>query len=401
MYHEMQLGNYPLQFRNTDFMSGAYVGDIHYIPKGGTGSRPIAVPNRFLQEGLVPLYGYLKILLGRLSTDATFDQEKFDPVIQSRVTTDSRFVGSVDLTEATDNLPMDWILWFVTKNILPYPKGWESLRLFQYLARSQWNNDGYMSRWTVGQPLGTLPSFCWLGLTHNIFLESLSLWLGFGHSPYRVLGDDVVIFSKRLHRNYIREFSKRGIPLSLTKTYSGKLTEFAGKTFIKRLTPFLTPDHNVVTFSNLFDWQFATGIRIPWRNLPRKIHKRITRYTGKLAMSGQQCYELIQYLAVPSRGSTRHPFPDKKWEDMLVQLWLLLEEEVLEPDHGQLHTGIICLQDMVGVINSQPLEMGGYFRRYYQTRLPEWYRRKFRPTTTDRFFSTAVVAAEKVGLLRK
>jgi hypothetical protein len=399
MYRDIRDGDiHPLRYSNTDKMSGVYVGDIHYIPKAGTGYRPIAVPNRLIQQGLVPLYRFLSGVLRQLPNDCTFDQGQFDSVIQSRVTTDSRFIGSVDLTAATDYLPMSWLDDFVSSFLPNSEKVRNSLELFQLVSRSKWSNDGYMSEWLVGQPLGTLPSFSWLGLTHNLYLESLSLELGLGHSPYRVLGDDVVIFSKRLHRSYIRTMANRGIPLSLSKSYSGKLTEFAGKTFVKRCNPFLNPDHNLVTWSSLFDWQYSTGIRIPWHLLPRRIKSKITRLTGKLALSGQQCYELVQYVTVPARGSTSQPLIDSQWDDMLVDMWLQLEEETLPEEHHVLHTGAIHLQDRVGVISRTPLEMGGYFRRYYQTRLPEWFRRKFRPATTDRLFSVAKVAAENARL---
>lgn len=409
-----------LSFKSTDFMSGVYVGDIHYIPKSGTGYRPIAVPNRFIQSGLVPLYGLLRRILSRIPQDATFEQDRFDSVIQSRVTTDSRFVGSIDLRSATDHLPLEWISDFVRSlcSKCDDPLILKSLQLFELVSRSKWNNEGYMSVWKVGQPLGTLPSFCWLALTHNLFCEGLSLHLGLGHSPYCILGDDIVVFSKRLHKSYIRMMGNRNVPISPQKCFSGKLTEFAGKVFIKKSNPFLTPDHSIVTWQSLYDWQFATGIRIPWERLPKAIKRRITRIFGKLALSGQLCYELGQLVTIPNRGSTRHCFFDEEYRDMLVHYFRLAEEETPEPPEAMVHTGITRIQDTVGVlfkprvhhsilstsltervrvISRDKLEMGGYFRRYYQTRLPEWYRKKFRPTTTDKLFSMLRTAAEEVG----
>nr|DBA06307.1 TPA_asm: RdRp [Ulva lactuca associated mitovirus 1] len=409
-----------LSFKSTDFMSGVYVGDVHYIPKQGTGYRPIAVPNRFIQSGLVPIYGLLVRVLKNLPLDATYDQDKFDSVIQSRVTTDSRFIGSIDLSSATDHLPLCWIAPFVKELVANH--GCEvtelSLRLFELVSRSKWHNEGYMSEWKVGQPLGTLPSFTWLSLTHHLFCEALALQIGLGHSPYRILGDDIVVFSKNFHKAYIREMLKRDIPISRHKCYSGKLTEFAGKTFIKKINPFLTPDHSIVSWQSLFDWQYSTGIRIPWDRLPKNIKRRITRYFGKLAVSGQRAYTLAQLVTVPDRGSTRHRFVDSESDDLLVHYFRLCEEETPDMPEAVLHTGMTLIQNTVGilftdqvplnhplslrervqVISKTPLEMGGYFRRYYQTVLPDWYRKKFRPTPTDKIFSMLRIAAEEVGL---
>jgi hypothetical protein len=142
----------------TDFMSGTYVGDIHYIPKAGSGYRPIAVPNRFVQKALKPCYLHLSSILRALPRDCTYNQDRFDSGIISRVNSDGFFISSVDLSAATENLPLAWAEYFVKifRLTTDQQTSWD---LFLEIAKSPWNNEGFMSKWRVGQPLEVyLPS---------------------------------------------------------------------------------------------------------------------------------------------------------------------------------------------------------------------------------------------------
>jgi len=380
--------------------SGFSVGDIHYIPKSGTDFRPIAVPNRLLQSGLVPIYNRLKSSVQRIRSDATFDQDKFDTWIQSRVTTDSRFIGSVDLSSATEYLPLDWSQPIVDLLLWTSPSECDySWRLFNEMSRASWRNGTTnMSRWKVGQPLGSLPSFMVLSLTHNIFCESLSLMNGYGHSPYRILGDDIVLSSKKLYGSYIREMEKRGIPLSHSKSYSGKLTEFAGKTYIKKNIPFLTPDHNIITWQSLFDWQYSTGIRVPWNLLPKNIRNRVTRLSKGLNMSGQSLYQYAQLCCVYDRGTSYTSI--KTSENILENYFAQPSKE--EENIVNVSTGIVQFLNRVIVVSDdlRPIH-GRLFRRYLQTSLPEWFKSKYRPTTTDKVFSNTIIALREAEVIRK
>jgi hypothetical protein len=357
----------PESVRRTRRPFGTHAGQIHFIPKGGNGFRPIAVPNRFLQEGMAQAHYELVSVLEKFGDrDATYDQGCFDNVIQSRVNTDDRYIGSVDLSSATDRLPLDWFR-SVEHRLDLHPGSWQ---LFLTCSRSVWNADGLHASWRVGQPLGTLPSFQVLGLTQHLILEALSLSEGYGHRPYRVLGDDVVIFSKRLRNRYIIELSKRNVDISFHKSYSGKFSQFAGKNYVKNGKPFLNPDHNMITPNALFDYQISTGIRIKWRNLPKFLRK---------GWSHRQ-YNLVQEALVHPLGRGKYPgVPDHMSED-LVSFFSLLFSDKDEAPSPERSLGFVQLMGSEPtVLSRQELKRDGLFTRYRETKLPLWFKRKFRP----------------------
>lgn len=380
---------------------GQYGGYIHHIPKKGTTDRrPIAVPNRFLQMGLAPFAAFLAKVIRQFPTDATFDQDRFDTKIQNRVNNSNLYVGSVDLSHATDNLPFSWGVYLVEtlfyrqlRDCHGLSMSWE---LFKAVSRGKWMNEEYLSTWTVGQPLGCLPSFGLLALTHNLYCESLSLGLGYTHSPYRILGDDIVIFSRKLRRRYIQDTSNRGIPLSLHKSYSGNLTEFAGKTYIKNNIPFYTTDQSAITFSNLFDWQKATGIRIPWRNLPKYVRKKWTDKCVKAQLSkdrSAEAYKLATELNVFDRGSSNKRIQLGK-EAELYYLRYYDDEDVV-PDSPKESGSVNICSHPVTYLDYGYAVKHGWKQRFREVELPDWYRSKFRPISTDKIVQCVCFALNR------
>lgn len=408
------------------------VGRVHHIPKKGSGTvdRDIAVPNRFIQTALAPAAAVLYNVVRRLPQDATFDQDRFDTRIQNRVQNRNLYQGSVDLSKATDNLPFKWGeflilgLWqmFDMGCNIPHPvrprfhftrtpasdlqdaEFRKSFNLFRVVARSNWRDGVKYQRWKVGQPLGTLPSFATLALTHNLFLEALGLSMGYKHSPYVVLGDDVVIFNKKLRKRYIRELTSRGVPLSLHKSYEGRLSEFAGKTYVRGCVPFYTSDHSPVTWNSLFDWQRSTGIRIPWESLPQQIKRKICKMIKTENPSGQysnaeslrlakSSYELVQLCEVNGRGSHLYPIEDRAGlSEQIARYYEYRETDSPIPDPMK-HTGITVLQQHpVQLLSDRFADKDGYFQRYRPVELPAWYKAKVRPCATDAAVRAAIIA---------
>jgi hypothetical protein len=377
------------------FLSGETVGQIQHIPKKGTVKRrPIAVPNRFLQMGLAPLQDQLYLLVRRLPCDCTFDQSRFDVKIESRVTNPGLYVGSVDLSQATDNLPRAWGEFCVEKILLwrCCPTVKQSYRLFQEMAGGRWDNDGHISTWPVGQPLGTLPSFGLLAITHNLLLESLSFALGMGHSPYCILGDDLLVFNKKVRKAYIRFMQDTGVPLSLHKSYEGNLVEFAGKTFIRNQFPGFVSDHAPLTWNSLFDYQRATGVRIPWQQLPRKLRRQVESLTSSLLTKcdGRRVYQFCQLALLDQHGSLRGPLSQRTM-DRLAQFYLGIEpDEDKLPPQRELDSGIVMVAGHPVVYgNYDYADKNGHFVRFRRIELPQWYKEKFRPCATDKLVLTA------------
>ena len=391
---------------DADILDGTYVGQIHHIPKKGTvDRRSIAAPNRFLQYAMAPADLQLSETLkrlgkGTLGRDCTYDQSRLDAYISNRVSNKSLYAGSVDLHHATDFLPFSWMqcIWdevFEGRVSEMVAASWQ---LFVEVARGAWFNEGYLDHWSTGQPLGCLPSFRCLGLTHNLVCEALSFACGYQHSPYCILGDDVVIMSKKLRKEYIKLMTGAHVPLSLQKSYEGNLVEFAGKLFIRNQFPFFNTDQKALTWNSLMDYQWATGVHIPFANLPKKIRNRICHLcvdAGLPRGSGGKAYELGWYYQASARGSHIPVYgmgPEPKLADFCGELASLLNEEA-EPDP---ELEVTCGLQWYG---EHPIHYGGYaytcHHGYYALYRPvtkDWFREKFRPVATDKLLSAAAHA---------
>lgn len=424
--------SYTDVFRNTSILSGHYVGHVQHIHKkgGGTDYRDIAVPNRFIQAALVPGARRLYTVVRQLPKDCTFNQARFDTLIQNRVNNSKLYQGSVDLSKATDNLPASWGWAIVDALISAFGLTAEqqllleifgendnsaeiaenkeemiSLELFKTISRANWEDEGYLLRWNVGQPLGSLPSFAMLSITHNIILEAMAAHKGYAHSPYFVLGDDVVITNKKLRSFYIRELTSRGIPLSLHKSYSGELSEFAGKIFVRNCVPFYVSDHSPITWNSLFDYQRVTGVRIPWEQLPMNIKRKVIslvsqELSGSFKQSvinsiAKDAYDLVLTVEVNGRGSHIYPVKDSAALVRRIASYI----EALEADRSPIpeavkHTGITIIGNGHPVIlmNDRFANKDGYFERYRPIELPAWYKAKVRPCATDAALKAAAFA---------
>jgi hypothetical protein len=389
---------------HTDILGTAFAGDIHFIPKHGSDYRAIAVPNRFLQSGMEPGYDFLRSITKKLPKDCTYDQGRFDQRIQNRVNNDSLYVYGIDLSKATDNLPLSWFEYILAPTLerssathLDDIK--KSIRLFTQVSRSSFRNEGFPTQWDVGQPLGTLPSFQALAITHNILCEAISLACGQGHSPYAVLGDDLLVFNKKLGARYTKLLKAHRIPISLQKSYRGKLVDFAGKTFVKNALPFYTPAHNVITYESLFDYQKASGVTIPWSNIPKSIRRRFmksvevtaTKMSGREDIKnifpsgtpGEKIYCHCQKATIVDRGTNADMHTHKR---EFYEAWgyALAETQDSTCDVGITTPALTSNAHLFrGRVHCLVTKRHDFHFTYTEKQLPEWYRTKFRPVTTD------------------
>lgn len=198
-----------------------------------------------------------------------------------------------------------------------------SYRKFEKMAKAPWKipREGYDTvRFITGQPLGTLPSFRVLNFQNMLYAEmairrSTDILRGYYNQPtaqlaekfsvsiekveslkrhirnrvwdmdnnqqYVVLGDDIVFKHEDVAQYYIEILTVTGVPLSLHKSFKGKLVEFAGKVFVKNQTARYITDQTVLTNNNLFEWSRATGIPIQWNHIPFKLRGRLERRYSK------------------------------------------------------------------------------------------------------------------------
>jgi hypothetical protein len=373
------------------------VGHIRQIPKKGTVvRRSIADPNKFLQAGLVPFQQLLRSMTNRIPRNCQFDQTKMN--LRIRAELDSGFAGSVDLHQATDWLPLRWFeqisdtyffRWFPedahevsSGDYVPEDKFVvDSFRLFALMARAIWDNEGLESAWASGQPLGTLPSFEILTLTHFAICEALSWLTGDTSSPYALLGDDVVFFNEVVRKNYITHMTEHKIPLSLHKSYENRLTEFAGVLYVENQEPRYASDVPFISWYNLFDYQRATRVVIHYRDLPKDVKGRLVKLASSYhsALRPEDLYTAMQICADV-------PIQVTQINELIGQLVVnfyssdpSLPEQAVEGLYGFQFLGHVGTYDD-------------------QTRLPtarrkpaKWWKKKVRPETTTAIAARCLV----------
>jgi hypothetical protein len=386
------------------------VGQIHHIPKKGTVNlRPIAVPNRFLQKGMKPIQLFLYDGLRALPRDHTFDQSKSAKYIKHRIDS-HHYCCSIDLSHATDYLPYKLAdvlfreLWLaastlVTKGWSEYPKEKRetirknvlslvtSMNLFHWVRSQNWKNGEYLDSWKVGQPLGTYPSFGLLAWSHNLLAESLALSGGYIHSPYTVLGDDFVCFSKRMRKMYIKVMEELGVPLSLHKSYEHRLVEFAGLVLIEGQPVSYCPDPNKVQWYNLFDYSRNSGFLLSYRELPHGIQQRLARKAMKVALTGKELYRIAAELYFAEYGSPYNSYMEKSMR--IMPLYFSLEDKPKLQAEAEVSSGWTLLS----FNGEEKLAFTGRgLIRKPET--PDWVKKKLKPATTDAILSKAMRAVQ-------
>jgi hypothetical protein len=183
-----------------------------------------------------------------------------------------------------------------------------------------------------------------------------------------------------------------GVPLSLNKSYEGNLVQFAGKTFIANMAPFYTTDQGPVTWNNLFDYQWATGIEVPFNRLPSQIRKRIEKVCSAMELprgKAEEVYSCAFWYYYTPRGASGFPLStlDLPWEDMAIAM-SNQDEGSKDPTNW---SGIANFSGHpVSYLNYDFAEKDGHFLRYRRT--SNWYRDKFRPCSTDTIIHAAATA---------
>lgn len=96
-------------------------------------------------------------------------------------------------------------------------------------------------RYAVGQPMGALSSWAMLALTHHFILQycawtTYTVPVGTMFTEYAVLGDDVLIWNKKVAARYLRVLHLLGVEVGLAKSVisnKGLGFEFAKRTILQ------------------------------------------------------------------------------------------------------------------------------------------------------------------------
>jgi hypothetical protein len=210
-------------------------------------TRVVALVDILSQSCLKVVHQRCNRILRRLETDGTFDQDKQRQRVK-RWSGDKVFLSSIDLSAATDRLPVLYqvLVLIGTRVLSPLQAvAWllvTTKRTFVYKV------DGVPKylRYKVGQPMGALSSWPVMAISHHVLV-----WWAYklaypSSNPryfkgYSILGDDLVIRDKKTSEMYLVLISALGVDYSPEKSFFRiGLAEFAKSHFLRGrdLTPF-------------------------------------------------------------------------------------------------------------------------------------------------------------------
>jgi len=210
------------------------IGVVGFSQEPGFKFRAFASPNPVVQAALVPMKRYLLELISKQPWDCTHDQAAGVLTVQEWLKKDLT-VHSVDLSDATNNFPLSFTM-KVLEGLNRFPES--TLLLFKNLSQSEfrllWESKHHSVTWTIGQPLGTGPSFPAFALSHGLLALEAERLAGVPEeergSTFLILGDDFITNHDGVHEQYRGLLSRLNCPVSEAKCLSSKTHgEFAGK----------------------------------------------------------------------------------------------------------------------------------------------------------------------------
>lgn len=212
------------------------LGSVVFIQEPGGKLRPVGSPNAWIQFYMRPLHNYLDNIIQ--TEECTYTSSNIyygisavknqprgiDAAYSLVMGLEKSFIGSVDLTGATDRFPLN-----IQKDFLTAHGLGNFATAFNDLIGPYDAPDGEIYSYNVGQPMGINGSFPLFHLTHLFLLRKLcySLRLDNKSVHFAVLGDDVLFFNKELHEVYRNWMNTNGVKISEQKSFHNTISEFA------------------------------------------------------------------------------------------------------------------------------------------------------------------------------
>jgi hypothetical protein len=235
----------PPLYGDDEFLSTCTIGAVRARVQKDGKTRFFYDPPYWAQFLLGDWAKTLYHALSLISQDCTYNQEKGARVVQGWLK-EGEVVSSIDLTSATDRMPLP-----LSRAVLMGLSGSPNLKMwvdtFCILSRQpaaplyshphhrslEDDDEDYAVtvEWQCGQPLGLIPSFAVFALTHHYLVREAATRVGLP-ADYVLLGDDVVIRHPRVAQAYRRSLDRLGVPVSMAKSVTGQLAEFAGRVIL-------------------------------------------------------------------------------------------------------------------------------------------------------------------------
>lgn len=206
------------------------VGKISLVAEPAGKTRPFAICNFWVQSVLKPFHDRLMLILKKFKSDGTFDQiGQFNRIL---ALTKNKKTFCFDLSKATDRFPIE-IQRVIFEVLLgeEFAKAWTNLMInlpYRYKSKDYF--------WAVGQPLGAFSSWASFSLAHHLVVQYCYYkthrrikWF----SQYGMIGDDIVIWNRKVAVQYQSFMNDLGVDINLSKSLVGVNSgEFAKRHFL-------------------------------------------------------------------------------------------------------------------------------------------------------------------------
>jgi len=219
-------------------MSKTPIGKLAFLHEPAGKMRVIAMVDPFTQWALYPLHKVILTIVRRYKMDGTYNQ-----VLPLKYLTNSAALYSLDLSSATDRLPISLQVKILTalSGSSELAEAWSRLLVDRtYRHPSAYPLPSQEVRYAVGQPMGALSSWAMLALTHHFIVQSAAWRAGYNRSylytNYALLGDDLVLGDISVMKQYLHILRALGVECGLHKSvisHQGLSLEFAKKTYFK------------------------------------------------------------------------------------------------------------------------------------------------------------------------
>ncbi|CAJ32467.1 RNA-dependent RNA polymerase [Ophiostoma mitovirus 1b] len=207
-----------------DFDDNVSLGKLAFKEEPGK-VRVFAMADCITQWVLHPLHQYLFSILKQISiVDATFDQEEGVKTLSAKIKAGKRVVFSLDLSAATDRLPLT-IQAQILNHIVPkLGDHWANLLVNRdYSVPNHTTlpvNPGTV-RYGAGQPMGAYSSWAMLALTHHFIVQYCAFKVYHTNSffkDYLILGDDLLLLDAKVAKQYLQVMNQLDVGVNLAKS---------------------------------------------------------------------------------------------------------------------------------------------------------------------------------------
>lgn len=213
----------------------ARLAKFSFLVERGGKTRVITAANYWIQRGLFDLHNLLMECLRRIKEDYAFNQDDAAAFILSMTSGKKRHQArSRDMTGATNRFPL-WVQQLVL-NLLKPTLGdhWSRLMTIPIYLK-----EGVSHCFAAGQPMGIYSSWPAFSLSHHVVVRFCAWYCGYNPFTFRrycIIGDDVVIFDRKVDRVYMYFMVEvLGVDISSFKSFSTTKRSPRFAEFAKRL----------------------------------------------------------------------------------------------------------------------------------------------------------------------